>query len=61
MCAGYLLSIPFAVLTAAPAFGAALVRAGLCAVPEEIAPPPEIAALGETRPAHRDRSVREAA
>ncbi|MGP9822012.1 glucans biosynthesis glucosyltransferase MdoH [Salinarimonas sp. NSM] len=45
MCAGYLLAIPFAVLTAEPAFGRALARAGLCAIPEEIAPPPEIAAL----------------
>ncbi|MGJ3264821.1 MAG: hypothetical protein ACFE0R_16455 [Salinarimonas sp.] len=45
MCAGYLLAIPFAVLTAEPAFGRALARAGLCAVPEEVAPPPEIAAL----------------
>ncbi|WP_084327715.1 glucans biosynthesis glucosyltransferase MdoH [Salinarimonas rosea] len=46
MCAGYLLAIPFAVLTADPAFGRALAGAGLCSIPEEITPPPEIAALG---------------
>lgn len=37
MVAGLTLAIPFAVLTAEPALGRLLARAGLCAVPEEIA------------------------
>ncbi|GGK41415.1 glucans biosynthesis glucosyltransferase MdoH [Salinarimonas ramus] len=49
MCAGYLLAIPFAVLTAAPEAGRALARAGLCAIPEEIDPPAEIRALAGER------------
>lgn len=48
MLGGLVLSIPFAVLTASPAFGALLARARLCAVPEEFVIPPEIAALGPT-------------
>ena len=39
---GYLLAIPFAVATASKRFGAWCVRFGLCAVPEEIDPPPEV-------------------
>ncbi|MGF1553928.1 MAG: glucans biosynthesis glucosyltransferase MdoH [Paracoccaceae bacterium] len=35
---GLPLAIPFAVATASPAFGRALARVGLCAVPDEIAP-----------------------
>jgi len=42
---GPLLSIPLAVLTARPAVGRALVRIGLGRLPEETAPPPELAAL----------------
>jgi membrane glycosyltransferase len=42
---GYLLAIPFAVLTATPTFGAWCVRHGLCSVPEDHDPPPELAAL----------------
>jgi membrane glycosyltransferase len=45
LLAGFLLSIPFAVVTASPAAGAALARAGLCAIPEEFDTPPELAAL----------------
>jgi membrane glycosyltransferase len=37
---GYVLCIPFAVLTARPALGEAMARRRLCATPEEIAPPP---------------------
>ncbi|MGX7707388.1 glucans biosynthesis glucosyltransferase MdoH [Methylobacterium sp. Gmos1] len=44
---GSLLAVPFCVLTAAPGLGRAMVRAGLCATREEIAPPWEIARLGE--------------
>lgn len=36
---GYAACIPFAVLTARPALGAAMARRRLCATPEEIAPP----------------------
>ncbi|MDH7796653.1 MULTISPECIES: glucans biosynthesis glucosyltransferase MdoH [unclassified Beijerinckia] len=36
---GYFVAIPFAVLTTAPGFGQWLERRGLCAIPEEIAPP----------------------
>jgi membrane glycosyltransferase len=42
---GYLLAIPFAVLTASPTVGAWCVRHGICAVPEDLDPPPELAAL----------------
>jgi membrane glycosyltransferase len=44
LTAGYLLAIPFAVLTADPAFGRALTRLGLCGIPEDFRPPPEIVA-----------------
>src|SRR6267154_2436149 len=43
---GLVLSIPFAVVTAAPRLGRALVRVGFCRLPEETAPPAELAALG---------------
>jgi membrane glycosyltransferase len=42
---GLVVSIPFAVLTAAPGLGRALVRVGFCRLPEETAPPAELAAL----------------
>ncbi|MFL5257885.1 MAG: hypothetical protein ACJ8AI_34395 [Rhodopila sp.] len=42
---GALLAIPFAVLTASPRIGAWCTRHGFCAIPEELDPPPEIAAL----------------
>ncbi|WP_186419581.1 glucans biosynthesis glucosyltransferase MdoH [Bosea sp. CS1GBMeth4] len=45
LTAGYLLAIPFAMLTAAPALGALLVRAGLCGIPEDFHPPAEIVAI----------------
>jgi membrane glycosyltransferase len=45
LVAGYLLAVPFTVLTSRPSLGAAMARIGLCAVPEEFAPPPEFAAL----------------
>jgi membrane glycosyltransferase len=41
---GYPLAIPFAVLTASPGTGRWCVRHGLCAIPEETAPPPEVRA-----------------
>jgi membrane glycosyltransferase len=42
---GFPIAVPFAVLTADPALGAWLARIGVCAIPEEIAPPPEVLAL----------------
>jgi membrane glycosyltransferase len=42
---GPALSIPLAVVTASPAVGRAMVRLGLCRLPEETAPPLEMAAL----------------
>lgn len=50
LTAGYLLAIPFAVVTARPAFGAFLARHRLCAVPEEFDEPAEIAALARPAP-----------
>ncbi|WP_210493914.1 glucans biosynthesis glucosyltransferase MdoH [Microvirga antarctica] len=48
---GYLLAIPFAVLSSKPAVGRFLVRAGLCAIPEEEERPWELAALRASGPA----------
>ena len=45
LTAGYLLAIPFAVLTAHPAFGRALQRLGLCGIPEDFVTPGEVAAV----------------
>ncbi|HXE69196.1 MAG TPA: glucans biosynthesis glucosyltransferase MdoH [Hyphomicrobiaceae bacterium] len=48
LTAGYLLAIPFAVVTADPAFGRALKRLGICGIPEDFRPPPEIVAARAT-------------
>jgi membrane glycosyltransferase len=48
LTAGYLLAIPFAVLTADPRVGRWLRMLGLCGIPEDFAPPAEIAAVGAT-------------
>ncbi|AZO76203.1 glucan biosynthesis glucosyltransferase H [Bosea sp. Tri-49] len=45
LTAGYILAIPFAMLTAAPALGALFVRSGLCGIPEDFDPPAEIVAI----------------
>jgi membrane glycosyltransferase len=45
LTAGYLLAIPFAVLTAHPAFGRALQRLGLCGIPEDFDTPGEVSAV----------------
>ena len=42
LTAGYLLAVPFAVVTADPAVGRALQRLGLCGIPEDFAPPAEV-------------------
>jgi membrane glycosyltransferase len=46
LTAGYLLAVPFAVLTADPRVGRRLTKLGLCGIPEDFAPPAEIAAVG---------------
>ena len=48
LTAGYLLAIPFAVVTADPAFGRALKRLGICGIPEDFKPPAEIVAARAT-------------
>jgi membrane glycosyltransferase len=45
LTAGYLIAIPFAVLTADARLGRLLRRAGLCGIPEDFAPPAEILAV----------------
>ena len=45
LTAGYLLAIPFAVLTASPRLGSWLQRNQLCAIPEDLLTPAEIAAV----------------
>jgi membrane glycosyltransferase len=40
---GYLVAVPFTVLTASTAMGERFTRLRLCAVPEEFAMPPELA------------------
>ncbi|NQW09944.1 MAG: glucans biosynthesis glucosyltransferase MdoH [Alphaproteobacteria bacterium] len=49
----WLLSIPYAVLSASPRFGRALSRFGLCGTPEETATPPEIRAVLQAEPLPR--------
>ncbi len=45
LAGGLLLSVPLAIITAMPAVGRALVRLGIGRLPEETAPPPELAGL----------------
>jgi len=45
LTAGYLLAIPFAVLTAEPGLGRLLQRLGLCGIPEDFAAPVEVKAV----------------
>jgi membrane glycosyltransferase len=45
LTAGYLLAIPFAVLTAHPAFGSTLQKLGLCGIPEDFDMPGEVNAV----------------
>jgi len=51
MVSGMVLAIPFAVLTADPRFGAWAERVGLCAVPDELAPPETLARATAGAPA----------
>ena len=45
LIAGQILAVPLAVATADPRVGAWMRRTGLCAIPEDFAPPPEILAM----------------
>jgi membrane glycosyltransferase len=45
LTAGYLLAIPFTVVTAHPPFGRFMRRHGIAGIPEDFAPPPEIVAV----------------
>ncbi len=47
---GFLVAVPFAVLTADPRLGERAARLGLCAIPEDLDPPPEIRALAAEEP-----------
>ena len=42
---GYLVAMPFAVITAAPALGRWFKAVGLCGIPEDFAPPKEVVAV----------------
>ena len=46
LTAGFVLAVPYAVLTSSPWLGALLARAKLCGIPEEFSMPPEIRAIG---------------
>jgi membrane glycosyltransferase len=58
LTAGYLLSVPFAVMTAQPWLGRLFQRAALCATPEELDPPDEIEAVQHGRPGEAFTSLR---
>ena len=42
LTAGYLLAVPFAVVTASPGLGRLMQKLGLCGIPEDFAPPAEV-------------------
>jgi membrane glycosyltransferase len=50
LTAGYVLAIPFAMLTASPALGRWFARRGLCGIPEDFYPPPELVAIQADEP-----------
>ncbi|MFN3670780.1 MAG: glucans biosynthesis glucosyltransferase MdoH [Bosea sp. (in: a-proteobacteria)] len=45
LTAGYVLAIPFAMITALPSLGRWFARAGLCGIPEDFDPPAELRAI----------------
>lgn len=49
LTAGYVLAVPFAVLTANPAIGRWMQKRGIAAIPEDFAPPPEVLAITRER------------
>lgn len=50
LTAGYLLAVPFGVITAHPALGRVFRNTGLCAIPEDFNPPPEVQAVQHRLP-----------
>jgi membrane glycosyltransferase len=50
LTAGYVLAIPFAMLTASPALGRWFARRGLCGIPEDFDPPAELVAIQADEP-----------
>ncbi|TAJ28520.1 glucans biosynthesis glucosyltransferase MdoH [Bosea sp. (in: a-proteobacteria)] len=61
MTAGYVLAIPFAMLTALPALGAWLERRGLCGIPEDFETPPVLAAIAQAEELRDEPPLRAAA
>ena len=53
---GYVLAAPFAVFTSSPAFGIFLKKTGLCAIPEDLAPPPVLTTLESVAAANQTSS-----
>ena len=53
---GYVLAAPFAVFTSSPAFGAFLKKTSLCAIPEDLAPPPVLTTLESVAAANQTSS-----
>ncbi|MDR6869864.1 membrane glycosyltransferase [Bosea sp. BE125] len=47
LTAGYVLAIPFAMLTALPALGRRIAQSGLCGIPEDFDPPVELLAIAK--------------
>jgi membrane glycosyltransferase len=54
---GLLAAIPFAMLTGLPRLGLGLVRLGICAIPEDTAPPPALSELHLPALAHVSRAT----
>ncbi|AOO83625.1 glucan biosynthesis glucosyltransferase H [Bosea vaviloviae] len=57
LTAGYVLAIPFAMLTALPALGRWFAQSGLCGIPEDFDPPVELLAIAN-RPAIANEASR---
>jgi membrane glycosyltransferase len=45
---GYLVAVPFAMITASPTVGRLFQKLGICGIPEDFAPPKEITAVMRT-------------
>jgi membrane glycosyltransferase len=61
MTAGYVLAIPFAMLTALPALGGWLQQRGLCGIPEDFETPPVLASIAEADEPRDEPPLRAAA
>ncbi|HMN37455.1 MAG TPA: glucans biosynthesis glucosyltransferase MdoH [Hyphomicrobium sp.] len=58
LTAGYILAIPFAVATASPRLGRIMQKLAVAAIPEEMIPMPEIAAVRAAVPSDREETRR---